>query len=246
MDVADASIHEARMSIRARSSLIIVCLAGLTSTGCQPMVDAEGADPMQAPRVAMSGAPAAAPATPNQVPTCSDGGWILAPGFSLALPVDYVADRRGTTAISSRGAACAGALDRAGCEASVQRSAEPINLLTTHGDVVRQFTSQSALELFGSVDALAEAIWLVLADGHDVPCDAELHRSCPGLEAACLPQTIVVSRLPVAHSEKDCETDTVATSVIPDGSVRVFPDGTLLTTPRVSAAELEAMPCPQP
>jgi hypothetical protein len=120
-----------------------------------------------------SGLPGSRIAAP---PTCNAGIWDLAPSFSLAFEVDYIADRgEGGTIVSENGVACATASDRSTCEVdAAEPSTHRRDLLTTQGDSVRVWYTAVASQLLGDVDTTAEAIWWLLAEGYDVPCDARI------------------------------------------------------------------------
>ena len=110
---------------------------------------------------------------------CNDGVWELAPGFLLAQPVDYVADRDfaatqpndpgvmivatgATRVLSSSGVPCANAHDRQACAAALALPS-PVgrHLVTTHADTVKLWPLPAAHTLLGLIDTPAEALWWV-------------------------------------------------------------------------------------
>jgi hypothetical protein len=108
-----------------------------------------------------------------------NGGWTLADGFELARKVDYIADREGGTVVSSRGMPCAAGVDPTGCEAQLEtiEPSDARNLQTTDHDAVQRWDTGSATGVLGPIDTVEEAIWLVLASGYTVDCDAKLIKS---------------------------------------------------------------------
>lgn len=114
---------------------------------------------------------------PTPVAAQCDSQWRLAPGFRLGIDVDYVADRLSADPddlISEHGEACATAKQRSDCEAALALSTDVgRHLVTTQGDTVQLWT-MPALGALGEIDTPEEAIWLALADGYRVKCDAKL------------------------------------------------------------------------
>jgi hypothetical protein len=116
-------------------------------------------------------------------PSCDTQSlWRLASYFNLARDVDYVADRINTEVISESGEACASASDREQCKtelATVPGDASMFaqlghHLVTIEGDSVRIWIPQSVMSLFGDIDTPGEAIWILVAGGYIVGCDAEI------------------------------------------------------------------------
>jgi hypothetical protein len=124
-------------------------------------------------------------------PTCDANVWVLAQGFRLSQPVDYVADRDlsfgpsgdlENGVISSRGTPCATATDRVRCEAALKL---PVNagrhLVTTAGDTVKVWDATTARTIFGALDTKAEVIWfLTQAGGVIIPCTVSITESATG------------------------------------------------------------------
>ncbi|HKU39876.1 MAG TPA: hypothetical protein VJR89_17070, partial [Polyangiales bacterium] len=120
-------------------------------------------------------------------PACTEGVWRLAPGFRVAMPLDYIADREtpsdlmglptgDTILLSEAGVACATASDRKRCLDVIHVSGGiRRHLLTTGGDSVRLWNLELAPRVLGMIDTPAEAIWWLLANNaYLVPCEAEV------------------------------------------------------------------------
>jgi hypothetical protein len=151
------------------SSLALAC------TGTIGTLPAESAQPAE--KSAQPAEKSAHPATPDPVARdvavrCAGGMPLLAPGFNLTHPVDYVADCSPTgTQLSSAGEICASAERRAECEAAVRVPVTSTrHLLTTDGDAVAIWSGGAALALLQPIDTPAEAVWLLAAAGYTVAC----------------------------------------------------------------------------
>lgn len=108
--------------------------------------------------------------------SCADGVWELAPQFTLAREVDYVADRYATLeVVSERGVRCGAASDPGACEAAVAAPSGLLrHLITTEGDFVRGWSAADAPALLAPIDVPEEAIWLAVANGFGTGCGAQL------------------------------------------------------------------------
>lgn len=151
-----------------------------------------GAEPIDASSVARNDSSVADPDRPQ----CEAGVWDVAPGFTLAEPVDYVAARWSgcNDAVacpidvqSARGEPCSNATDRAACEKRLARPGVLGHLATTQGDLARTWNRDDQAKLLAPIDRFSEAIWLVKAEGHIVPCNAKLFREDGALVIADLP-----------------------------------------------------------
>jgi len=107
-------------------------------------------------------------------PDCTSGSWQLAEGFKLSRPVDYVVDRDGGNTLSERGTPCASAEDQERCLTDLKQPLVGRNLATTEGDVVRLWPASAANVLFGEIDSVEEALFLLAAQNYTVPCTVML------------------------------------------------------------------------
>jgi hypothetical protein len=160
-----------RSPFRVCSALLAVAAACGAAPGCAA---SEGAATST-----RSSAPAAPPAPAAQSEICVDGQLQLASGFKLTRQVDYVAARYSAckdvancpvVIHSLRGEPCKTAHDRESCLAKLGRSGFLTHLATTAGDDVVLWNRDAPLALFGTIDAPAEALWLLREHGYDVDC----------------------------------------------------------------------------
>jgi hypothetical protein len=163
------SMHDERS---ARWLLIAVFAPTLGLLGCF------GSDAGAGPNGAQSDAgPTAVATLLSDLPGCEDGEPDLVDDFTLAREVDYIADRRGMDLLSERGTPCLNASDEALCFGSLDVASAPFrHLVTTEAGQVRIWEDTAAVSLFGGVDSIAEAAWMVGAVDYRVRCDTEVER----------------------------------------------------------------------
>jgi hypothetical protein len=113
-------------------------------------------------------------------PDCNGGSWRLAEGFRLARPVDYVADRNGDITVSERGTACASAENHQRCLMDLKHDLIGRNIATTEGDVVRLWPASAVSTLFGDIDSVEEALFILAAHNYSVPCASSMTASQVG------------------------------------------------------------------
>lgn len=149
-----------------------------------PVVVDAGAPALDAAPPAFDAAPATRPGMTNDedagpdvtaAPSCTDGQWVLAPGFLLSERVDYVEDRNDQIwpyTMSSAGTPCATARDKVLCMESLKVETMFLgrHLLATAGDKVRVWNGASAFQLLGLIDTPSEAMWVAQVQGMQVTC----------------------------------------------------------------------------
>ncbi|MET0389762.1 MAG: hypothetical protein ABW321_27565 [Polyangiales bacterium] len=168
------------------------------------------------------------PARALAAPGCKDQDtWLLAEDLTPGEPVDYLADRDDQLTpftISETGTACGTAEDPETCRNDLMLTTSfGRHIVTTRGDEVRYWMAHTVFQLLQPIDSPADAVWLLVSLGYQVPCNAGFQRE---------DDTIVIDN--VTHLGNRC-----LGTLLPDGgpyrptpfTVRVALDGTIRHPP---------------
>ena len=178
--------------------------------------------------------------------------WMLAPGFLLAKPVEYVADRSivfgderdamgqivGRFAMnqvaSSAGTPCATASDRERCLAALEVPPPTVSgvyhLVTTVGDTVTIWQAPIAAQaLLGLIDTPAEVIWWLRSQRGAVPCSVRIEQDTDGYAVYGAEDLMGAAMGRVVQCyEPDGAVSNAIPKVRPNGDiVSVWPDGSV-------------------